>query len=362
MASIRVIIPCYNYAHYLPAAVESALDQPDVEVSVLIIDDASTDDSAAVATQLAERDQRVEFIRHATNKGHIATYNEGLASTRTDYLALLSADDLLTPGALKRATDLMEAHPSVGLVYGHPIVFRDDEGRPPPRSGRHTRTVWNGRNWLERMCGAGHNFIYCPEVVMRTSTQHRIGGYDPKLPQSGDMEMWLRAASVADVGRINGADQAYYRVHRTSMQRTVHKGAIADIEARVAAFDSALAKSGLPDTARLRDLAHASVAVLAVRDLIVSLQGADQGPTPEAEALAALARTVDPAVASTPEWRTLQGLLAGRKTWSGAAPARLRHDLQSRLGWHYWRWRGLVWPVRSRPWNEVTPSMPNGHP
>ena len=345
-ASVRVIVPCYNYARFLPAAVESALAQPGVDVSVLVIDDASTDESAAVAARLAERDGRVEFVRHASNKGHIATYNEGLASTRSDYVVLLSADDLLTPGALRRATDLMEARPSVGLVYGHPIVFRDGEPLPPARARRHTTTIWNGRNWLERMCRAGHNFIYCPEVVMRTNTQHRIGGYDPRLPHSGDMEMWLRVAAIADIGRVNGADQAYYRVHRTSMQRTIHQGVIADLEGRVAAFDSALAKSALPGAERLAGIAHASIAVLAVRDLIVALQCANRGTESDAAAVLALARAIHPPVVLTPEWRTLQGLLGGRRTWSG--PVRLRHDLQSRLGWHYWRWRGLVWPARSR--------------
>ncbi len=75
---------------------------------------------------------------------------------------------------------------------------------------------------------------------MRGSVQRAIGGYDPALPHSGDLEMWLRAAAVADIGRVNGANQAYYRVHPTSMQRTVHAGYLTDLEGRRDAFESVL--------------------------------------------------------------------------------------------------------------------------
>src|SRR5262245_16993901 len=115
---VSVVIPCYNYGHYLPDAVGSALSQDGVEVEVVIVDDKSTDNSAEVAAALAAGDPRVRLIRHETNLRHIATYNDGLDAVTGDYVLLLSADDLLTPGALHRAAQLMEAEPTVGMVYG----------------------------------------------------------------------------------------------------------------------------------------------------------------------------------------------------------------------------------------------------
>src|SRR5947209_17315201 len=100
--AVSVIVPCYNYAHYLPSCIESIVGQENVEVSVLILDDCSTDDTPTVASKLAT-DSRVEVRRHERNVGHIATYNEGLEWVRADYTVLISADDLLTPGALARA-------------------------------------------------------------------------------------------------------------------------------------------------------------------------------------------------------------------------------------------------------------------
>ncbi len=127
MSRVGVIVPCYKYAHFLRECVESALAQP-VDVRVLIIDDASPDNTAEVAAGLAAQDERVEFRRHTVNQGHIATYNEGLDWGTGDYMLLLSADDLLTPGALSRAVRLMDAHPEVGFTYGRAITT----SRPDP--------------------------------------------------------------------------------------------------------------------------------------------------------------------------------------------------------------------------------------
>ena len=76
MSRVDVIVPCYNYGRFLRECVESVLTQP-VDVRVLIIDDASTDDTPEVAAALAAEDGRVEFRRHAVNRGHIAYLQRG---------------------------------------------------------------------------------------------------------------------------------------------------------------------------------------------------------------------------------------------------------------------------------------------
>jgi glycosyltransferase involved in cell wall biosynthesis len=76
--TVTVVIPCFNYGHYLPLALASALDQPGVDVDVIVIDDASTDGSSTVVRELGTADERVRAVVHEHNRGHIATYNEGL--------------------------------------------------------------------------------------------------------------------------------------------------------------------------------------------------------------------------------------------------------------------------------------------
>src|SRR3954453_21056063 len=147
--TVSVVIPCYKYGRYLPDCVRSVLDQEGVDARVLIIDDASPDDSAEVALRLAAEDERVEARIHEVNRGHIATYNEGLLEWADgDYSVLLSADDLLTPGSLARAAAVLTEHPDVGFVYGHALKWTDGTPPPVPRERQTGVTVWSGPQWL----------------------------------------------------------------------------------------------------------------------------------------------------------------------------------------------------------------------
>ena len=94
MSSVDVFVPCYRYGHFLTQCVESVLDQAGPTVRVLIIDDASPDNTPEIAAELVRKDLRVTYVRHATNKGHIVTYNEGIEWTSASYQLLLSADTL----------------------------------------------------------------------------------------------------------------------------------------------------------------------------------------------------------------------------------------------------------------------------
>ena len=123
--SVTVVIPCYNYGHFLGVAIQSAFDQVHVDCRAIIVDDNSTDDSLHIAYGLAKRDRRLTVISHKENLGHIRTYNHGLSEVDTEFVTLVSADDLVAPGALDRAVALMERFPSVGLVYGKTLTFAD---------------------------------------------------------------------------------------------------------------------------------------------------------------------------------------------------------------------------------------------
>lgn len=236
---VSVVVPCYRYGRFLPDCVASVLKQEGVDVRVLIIDDASPDDSADVATRLAAAEDRVEVRRHRANQGHIATYNEGLLEWADgDYSLLLSADDALTPGSLARATAVLEANPQVGFVYGHPLKWDDSRPQPIPRTEPTGVTVWSGLDWLRIVCRLGHSVISSPEVVVRTSVQKRIGGYLPQLPHTADVEMWMRFAVNSDVAFIKGIDQAFYRAHGTNM--TGERVPIVDLRQRKDAYEAIL--------------------------------------------------------------------------------------------------------------------------
>jgi hypothetical protein len=239
----------------------------------------------------------------------------------------------------------MEAEPAVGLVYGHPMTFSDQPPADIPTKVKGW-TVWTGAEWLARRCRDGDNCIINPEVVMRTSVQHTIGGYDPALPHSGDLEMWLRAAAHADIGRVNGAIQGFYRVHGNSMQHTIYAGHVNDLEGRLDAFRKVLVAPGarvargeeLFATAR-QALAHSA---LEYARLAYEHGRAEQEPVAE---YLAFAERVWPAARQSRRWRSVQrrsGVAVERfergLVWKGR---RLASDVQTRLRWRQWRRYGV---------------------
>jgi glycosyltransferase involved in cell wall biosynthesis len=307
--SVSVVVPCFRYADVLEGCVESVLSQEGVDVRVLIVDDHSPDHTPEVAGRLARRDARVEYRRHRENQGLIATANEGLAWADGDHVVLLSADDLLTPGALARAAAVMHDAPSVGMVYGRALFARP--GRPlPEASGRWRGTdVWRGRDWLARRCRTATNCISSPEVVVRTAVQRAVGGYDSRCFHTSDLNMWLRIAAVADVAYVRGAPQAVYRVHPDSMLRS-DAGPMVDLRERRAAFDCFFEGAGatLADAGELRSTAARALARQALwrasraydRGLV---RGEDALPV---DALVAFALDVHPGARRLREWQGLQ--------------------------------------------------------
>lgn len=215
LPTVSVVIPCFNYARYLRAAIDSALNQIDANVEVIVVDDASTDESMAVATSVAKSDRRVRVVGHAKNAGPVQTFNDGLDLVTGEFLVRLDADDLLTPGSLRRSIEVMRAFPSVGLVYGHPLHFAGDRV-PRAREIPSYWTVWPGLHWLRSRCRDACNVITSPEVLMRSKVVSQVGG-QKDLAHTHDMEMWFRIAAYSDVAYIHGADQAWHRDHEMSL-------------------------------------------------------------------------------------------------------------------------------------------------
>lgn len=245
MAAIDIVVPCYRYGTFLPRCIDSVLEQSLQDVRILIIDDASPDDSAAVAHRLARSDHRVQVVVHQANQGHIATYNEGIEWASSPYFLLLSADDFLAPRALERAVALMHARPEVVLTYGACIELERD--RPVPGiaddPGDAAWDVRPGRDLVVECCSTIRNIVPTPTAIVRTAVQKRIGGYRPELPHAGDLEMWLRFAAHGSVAATPSV-QAFYRLHGANMSAAVYRAVIEDYVQRKEAFDAFFAQDG----------------------------------------------------------------------------------------------------------------------
>lgn len=336
-ARVSVVVPCHDYARFLDEAIASALSQEGVDVDVTVVDDASTDGSLELAQAWARRDPRVRVRSHTVNQGHIATFNEALASATAPYVVKLDPDDVLPPGTLRRSVDVLERHPEVVFVYGPVLPFRGATPTELPTDVSSVR-VWSGDRWLWWRALLLRNVIYQPEVMVRRSALDRAGGHRPDVPAASDLNLWLRLATLGAVARINGPVQGLYRKHPGSMQTTVHAGKLVDFRARRDAFLFFVDEVGdrLPDPGAFRRGVSRRLARDAVRLAFEELaDGADVS-----EYLSE-ARTLWPGVARTAAWWSITRQAGvGRPTWWGAY-GRCRRDLEGRLRWRAWRRFGL---------------------
>jgi glycosyltransferase involved in cell wall biosynthesis len=239
-----IIVPCYRYGHFLERCVASVLAQGVPDIRILIIDDASPDGSGTVARDIAGRDARITAIVHPLNRGHIATYNEGIAWAEARYLLVLSADDMLAPGALARAIDVMEKNSSVVLTYGGWVeIFGDGDAITPMAAGDHDWQIHSGAALIEKTCATAINPVVTVTAILRTAAQKAAGLYDAELTHSGDMEMWLRLATLGDVAETP-AVQGIRGVHGDNMSLTAADVLLRDYLQRELAFATFFAGPG----------------------------------------------------------------------------------------------------------------------
>jgi glycosyltransferase involved in cell wall biosynthesis len=244
LSAVDIVVPCYNYGRFLGKCVESLLGQEGVDVRVLIIDDASSDDTPQVGQHFASHDPRVTFRRHAANRGHIATYNEGLLGwASAPYSLLISADDALAPGALARATKVMDRHGDIGMAYGMALTIGEDGPTTTTQPSITGYQVVPGSLFLQSCCKNLFNPVPTPTAVVRTETQHRLGGYKTEFPHTGDFEMWMRFAVHGPIAVLRDV-QAYYRWHGRNMANRYYDQLIGDRRVMVQTYEHVLAPLG----------------------------------------------------------------------------------------------------------------------
>jgi glycosyltransferase involved in cell wall biosynthesis len=262
MSLVDIVVPCYRYGKFLHDCIESIISQSVRDVRILIIDDASPDDSAAIARQVATWDRRIEVIVHPANQGHIATYNEGIAWASAPYFLLLSADDILLPGALERAVVVMEQDCRVGLTYGAHVDFSSKPILAPSNlSSGACWTIRPGLDLVREMCSSAGNPVVTATAIVRTDVQKKIGGYRPELPHTGDMEMWLRFGAHGPVAKTSSI-QAGSRRHSANMSKAIYETIVEDYLQRQAVFDIFFTEHGstLPGANKLHRAAYCRLA------------------------------------------------------------------------------------------------------
>ncbi|MBC8104322.1 MAG: glycosyltransferase family 2 protein, partial [Cytophagales bacterium] len=115
--AVTILLPTFSRAHYLPFALESALQQTFQDFELIILDDASTDDTEAVAARYVERDSRIRYVRHPHNLGITRNWRFGLEAASGEFLCFLEDDDVFLPDFLEKMTAPLRRDPSLILSF-----------------------------------------------------------------------------------------------------------------------------------------------------------------------------------------------------------------------------------------------------
>lgn len=239
---VSVCMPTYNYARYLPQAIESVLAQEFDDFELLVIDDCSTDDTSAMVQRYAASDERIVFSVNEKNLGMVQNWNHCLARARGEYVKFLFGDDVLAlPDALGRMAACLDDNREVSLV-GSPRNLIDDDSRyidtvsylPPG-------TVLPGTEVISRclLDQRNQNQIGEPSVVMFRK-KHALRGFNPRYRQLVDLEMWFHLLEQGNYAHLD-ASLSSFRIH-TEQQTAKNVLSLAYINDLSLLFDEYLFK------------------------------------------------------------------------------------------------------------------------
>ncbi|HEV8072624.1 MAG TPA: glycosyltransferase family 9 protein, partial [Opitutaceae bacterium] len=196
---ISVLIPSFNYARFLPMAIESVLAQDFTDFEIIISDDASTDESADVIRRYAAKDSRIRGELHPANLGMVANWNWCLQQARGEYIKYLGGDDCLASRhALGRMAALLSAHPQATLAASARLILDENSEVTELWDELHRPGMHSGPKTIARCLRTNRNLVGEPAAVMfRRGAASR--GFDPALRQIVDLEMWFHLLLQGDL-------------------------------------------------------------------------------------------------------------------------------------------------------------------
>ena len=208
----------YNNGPFIGEAIDSLLAQTYGDFELIVVDDASTDDTPDIVN--AYQDDRIVYFRReeCTCSGNFAR-NDGLAISRGDLIALADADDIYVPDRLERQVRFLERHPDVDILGGSTVKI-DADGRDIKQI--ITRPVYNRPHLYRLDLLRGRAVIANQTMVFRRRVLDRVPGFSD-YPAGADYEFQLRASRYFNLHNL-GQVLAYYRQHTGSvMHRTGHR-------------------------------------------------------------------------------------------------------------------------------------------
>ncbi len=207
MPAISLIMPTFNRAPFIAAAIGSILRQTERDFELIVWDDGSTDDTGEVARHAAGDDPRVRVMRSETNGGISVSINAAARFITGNYMGWVDSDDGLAPTALSETRAVLDANPNVGMVYTDYLVM-DESGRVTGQ-GTRTKIPYSKDRLLI-------DFMTFHFRLMRRELFHQAGALDEQMDAAQDYDLCLRLSEITEIQHL--ARPLYlYRVHKNTI-------------------------------------------------------------------------------------------------------------------------------------------------
>ncbi|MFL5885664.1 MAG: glycosyltransferase family 2 protein [Thermoleophilaceae bacterium] len=220
MSGVSVVIPTHNRWPQMRRTLDGALGQTGVEHEVIVVDDCSSDGTSEGLAGI--ENDRLRFLRHEQNRGVAAARNTGIEAARHEWLAFLDDDDLWAPSKLRTQLDAAAATGAV-MAYSSALVVNDRHEviglREAPAPGE----------LMERLIPGNALPAGASNVLARTDAVRAAGGFDERLHQLADWDMWLR---LLDEGAAAAVDEPLlaYVYHPESMLITDERNLVDEFD------------------------------------------------------------------------------------------------------------------------------------
>jgi glycosyltransferase involved in cell wall biosynthesis len=214
---VSVVIPAFNAATTIARALDSVRSQDGVGAEIIVIDDASTDNTTEVVRAAIRTGENITLLQLPTNSGASAARNAGIRLARGRYLAFLDADDIWLPGKLLRQIMVIETDPAITLVSCNSQqassdgkVLKEGHVNRPPIQGPDA--------WKTLLV---YNFVPTPTVLTRTALVRELGGFDENLAVGEDLDLWIKLATRGKVAVLPEILINYYDFNNSLMKRHI---------------------------------------------------------------------------------------------------------------------------------------------
>ncbi len=215
---VSIVLPVFNGSRYLDEAVQSCIEQTYRSWNLIIVDDASTDDTPERIARYERQDKRIRPVRHDTNQKLPRALNTGFSLAKGAYLTWTSDDNCYRPKALERMVEFLETYKSIGFVYTD-FTFIDNDGTSIRKVSVGSPEQLGLSNCI------GGCFLY------RRSVMEQVGAYREEMFLAEDYDFWLRVAAKFTIQPLH-EDLYLYRLHPDSLG-SVHQRKILSITGKV---------------------------------------------------------------------------------------------------------------------------------